>query len=337
MGEGGACIANVTALRPAVTVLLLCYRDAAYIRAALAGAFAQTVPCEIIVSNDSSDDGTYEIAREVAAAYRGIHDVSVRRTARNLGVAAHFNDAMALARGDIVVMMAGDDIAYPERVATILRAFEEAPEAMVLGSDFDCIDADGQRIDIRFRRRPERYELDYYVRIGRLIGLLGATLAFRREVYDRFGPLLGPIEDNALSLRGALLGQSLCLRQPLLQYRRHPGSVSGCVFARDEAPEVAVRRRYERTVRFYRGTADDLEHCMGQMPELRGRALRDARNVLAMYRIEADAREAILQERRRHWLGPVLRGLLQPGLRRKSAERALKLLLPRRWFGLHHA
>jgi hypothetical protein len=56
-----------------------------------------------------------------------------------------------------------------------------------------------------------------------------------------------------------------------------------------------------------------------------------------MYRIEADAREAILKHKRRHWLRPVLRGLFQPGLRRKSAERALKLLLPRSWFGLHHA
>lgn len=337
MGEGAVSSTPTAAARPAVSVLLLCYRDAAYIRAALAGAFAQTVPCQIVVSNDCSDDGTYEIARDIVAEYHGIHEVSVRCTPRNLGVAAHLNDAMALVRGEVVVMMAGDDIAYPERVATILRAFEDVPEAMVLGSDFDGIDADGQPMNIGFRRRPERYELDYYVRIGRLIGLLGATLAFRREVYDRFGPLRGPIEDNALSLRGALLGQSLCLRQPLLQYRRHRGSVSGCVYARHEARDVAVRRRYERTMLFYRGTADDLEHCLRQMPELRGAPLRQARNILAMYRIEADAREAILQRTRRHWLRPVLRGLLQPGLRRKSAERALKLFLPRRWFGLSPA
>jgi uncharacterized membrane protein len=145
----------------------------------------------------------------------------------------------------------------------------------------------------------------------------------------------------ALLRRVRLLGESFAvlavgfatLAVPLAFSAR----VSGCVFARDEAPEVAVRRRYERTVQFYRGTADDLEHCLRQMPELRGRPLRDARNVLAMYRIEADAREAILKHKRRHWLGPVLRGLLQPGLRRKSAERALKLLLPRSWFGLHQA
>jgi len=50
-------------------------------------------------------------------------------------------------------------------------------------------------------------------------------------------------------------------------------------------------------------------------------------------RIEADMREAILDKPRHQWLGPLWRGLRHPGLRRKSAERALKLLLPRRWFG----
>ncbi|MGH8081965.1 MAG: glycosyltransferase, partial [Lysobacter sp.] len=245
-------LALVPEPQPRVSVLLLCFRDADYIRAALDSALAQTVPCEIIVSNDCSDDATFELAVDIVAAYEGPHRVSVRRTERNLGVSAHFNDAMQLARGEIIVMMAGDDIAYPERVATIVRAFDEAPAAMVLGSDFDGIGTHGEPIKISFRRRPERYDIDYYVRIGRLIGLLGATMAFRRCVYDRFGPLVGPIEDNALSLRGALLGQSLCLRQPLIQYRRHPGSVSGTVFARDEPPAVATRRRYERTVQFYR-------------------------------------------------------------------------------------
>lgn len=320
--------------RPRVSILLLCFRDADYIRAALDSAFAQTVPCEIIVSNDCSGDGTYEIAEAMVAAYRGPHWVHIRKTERNLGVSGHFNDVMPLARGEIVVMMAGDDIAYPERVATIVRAFDEHPQAKVLGSDFDGIGSQGEPIQVSFRRRPERYEFEYYVRIGRLIGLLGATMAFRREVFDRFGPLLGPIEDNALSLRGALLGQSLNLRQPLIKYRRHPGSVSGTVFARDEPAALATRRRYERTVQFYRGTADDLEACLRKMPELPRSKRRLAEQVLAMYRIEADAREAILLHPRWRWFGPTLRGLVQRGLRRKSAERALKLLLPRAWFGL---
>lgn len=317
------------------SILLLCYRDAPYIRAALESALAQTVPCEIIVSNDCSDDGTYELAQEMVANYRGPHRVSVRRNEHNLGVAAHVNATVPLTHGDIVVMMAGDDISYPHRVATILQAFRRRPHAMVLGSDFDGIDEDGRPREVSFRQRPEVFGLDYYVSIGRLIGLLGAAMAFRREVFERFGALLGPIEDNALSLRGALLGECLNLRQPLLQYRQHANSVSAGVFARHEPPMLRMQRRYERTIRFYRGTADDLEHCLAQMPELPPRRRGLARDILSMYRIEADAREALLHKARRHWLKPIGRGLLHLGLRRKSAERALKLFVPRRWFGLY--
>ena len=320
---------------PSASIVLLCYRDAPYIRAALESALAQTVPCEIIVSNDCSDDGTFELAQELVANYRGPHRVIVRRNAQNLGVAGHVNAVVPLTHGDVIVMMAGDDMSRPHRVAAILDAFARRPSAMVLGSDFDGIDQAGKPCEVSFRQRPEAFGMDYFVRIGRLIGLLGATMAVRRDVFERFGPILGPIEDNALSLRGALLGECINLRERLVQYRQHPGSVSAGVFARQEPPRLRVQRRYERSINVYRGTADDLEQCLARMPGLPPRTQSLARSVVAMYRIEADAREALLHKARRHWLKPIGRGLLQLGLRRRSAERALKLLVPRRWLGLH--
>ncbi|HJU40501.1 MAG TPA: hypothetical protein VJ724_13060, partial [Tahibacter sp.] len=91
--------------------------------------------------------------------------------------------------------------------------------------------------------------------------------------------------------------------------------------------------RYERTVRMYRDTADDLARCIARV-DLPGERRAQALAIVEMYRIEADAREAILDKPRRDWLGPIWRGLRHPGLRRKSAERALKLFIPKRWFGL---
>jgi glycosyltransferase involved in cell wall biosynthesis len=325
---------NGGAAGPAVTILLLCYKDERFIREALSSAFAQTVPCEIIVSNDCSGDRTFEIAQEMVAQYRGPHRVRVRCNAHNLGVAGHVNATMPLASGDIIVMMAGDDIAYPHRVAETLKAFAYDPGVMVLGSDFDAIDEHGRPHALRFGSRPTLFGLGAYVRAGRLIGLLGATIAFRREVFDRFGPIVGPIEDNALSLRGALLGTCLQLPQKLVRYRQHAGSVSAGVFARNESPEIAKRLRYERTIAFYRGTANDLEQCAAKLPGLSGDARGYVRDILAMYRIEADSREALLDRPRAYWLRPILRGLMQRGARRKSAERALKLVVPRRWIGL---
>jgi glycosyltransferase involved in cell wall biosynthesis len=316
-----------------VSILLLCFRDAPFIEAAVRGALAQTVPCEILISNDASDDGTFERACELVADYTGPHAVRVRRNERNLGVAAHVSETVPLVSGEIIVMMAGDDVSLPHRVERVLQAFDANPGVSALASGFDAIDANDRPVDVHMPVRRERFGLDYFVTSGRLIGLLGATLAFRRAVFDRFGPILGPIEDNALSLRAALLGDCLNVREPLVRYRQHSGSVSAGVFAKAEPKSVARRRRYERTIRFYRGTADDLEHCLAVMPELPPAKQRDAQDIIAMYRIEADAREAMLDAPRREWIAPILRGLRQRGLRRKSAERALKLLLPLRWAG----
>ncbi|MFC0679524.1 glycosyltransferase [Lysobacter korlensis] len=320
--------------RHRASILLLSWRDAAFIEEAVRGALAQTVACEIVVSNDASGDATHERASALLAGYEGPHSVKVRCNERNLGVAAHVSATVPLTRGEIIVMMAGDDVSVPHRVERVLQAFDANPGVMALASQFDAIDAEGRPVELHLPFRRERFGLDYFVSSGRLMGLLGATLAFRREVFDRFGPIRGPIEDNALSLRAALLGDCLKLREPLVRYRQHSGSVSADVFAKSGSKDDAKRRRYQRTIDFYRGTADDLEHCLAQLPDLPETRRRLARDILAMYRIEADARAAMLDAPRMAWIGPILRGLGQRGLRRKSAERALKLLLPRRFVGV---
>lgn len=318
----------------AASIVMMSWRDERFIDAALAGAVAQTVPCEIIVSNDASDDATHTKAEAFAAAYRGPHRILVRRNAHNLGVAGHTNAVLPLASAPVIVMMAGDDVSEPGRVARLLAVFDAEPEVMAIGSGFTAIDAEDRPLRLRMRGLPARFGIEHFVDAGRLIGLLGASLALRREIFHAFGPLRGPIEDNALSLRAALLGRCAWLDEPLLRYRQHAGSVSAGVFARAEDKAVAKRRRYERTIAFYRGTADDLEACLASGRALPAATRRAAADVIAMYRIEADAREAMLSPARRDWLEPVLRGLGQRGLRRKSFERACKLLLPRRWIGL---
>jgi glycosyltransferase involved in cell wall biosynthesis len=318
----------------AVSVLLIAYRAADTIVAAIDAALAQTEPCEIIVSDDGSPDDTFAIAQRHLTGYAGPHRVVVRQSARNLGVSAHLSELFALAQGRLFVIMAGDDLSRPQRVAATRAAFDARPDVYALGSIVDEIDMDGAPLRRGVRHMPAEFGLEYFVRAGKLVTLLGACLAIRREVFDRFGPLRASAEDNILTLRAALLGRGLCLDEPLIDYRQNPDSLGNWIFARrDDTPE-RFRRRYERTVRMYRDVADDIEAAMVRVPELSAERRQLAERVVRIYRIEADARSAILDRPRREWLAPIWRGLREPGLRRKSAERALKLLLPRRWFGL---
>lgn len=318
---------------PAITILVLAYKAEDTIVEAINGALAQTLPCEIIISDDASPDQTFSIALAHCADYSGCHQIILRRNEVNQGVTAHLNTLLGLAKGDIVMFMAGDDISYPHRALAMLKAFEQNPDVFVMGSACDEIDMAGQPLRYAVRALPERFNLQYFAEVGKMATLLGAAMAFRRELFDFFGPLRGSVEDNVLTLRGAMLGGGLCIPEALIQYRQNPNSLGNWLFARGDKSAEAFRRRYERTCAMYVAIADDLENCLRQIT-LPPEQVETSRVIINIYRLEAEARLAILNKPRSQWCGPIWRGLKQRGLRRKSLERAIKLFLPKSWFGL---
>ncbi|MFD0740257.1 glycosyltransferase family 2 protein [Lysobacter koreensis] len=318
---------------PRVTVLLLTYNTAELVEAAIAGALAQTVPCRILVSDDASPDGTGERIERALAGYDGPHEVRVFRNPANLGLGAHLSARMTDACGEIVVLMAGDDVSYPDRAARMLEVFDADPAVMVAGGGYDRVDDDGHDLGLSHARVPARFDIHHFANAGRFTTLLGASMAFRREVFERFGPLRAVVEDNALTMRAMLLGTGVQLPAPLIRYRISSSSLSGWVFAKGDRSSEAFVRRYRRMIRMYRDVADDLDHALTRVDGLPADRVRAGRQLAGMYRLEAEQREVILDRPRREWIAPLWRGLARPGLRRKSLERAAKLLLPRAWFG----
>ena len=158
-------------------------------------------------------------------------------------------------------------------------------------------------------------------------------MAIRRELLTTLPPLEGKVEDNMLSLRAALLGECRCLPEALLRYRRHGNSLNDWMFDRSGRDYPTYERRNRRVLAMYRDIAADQERCVAARPELPVARRQLASKLARMYRLEADMREAVLDRPRRQWLGLLWQGLRHPGLYRKSAERGLKLFLPRRWFG----
>ena len=320
--------------KPRICILMFAYNAADTIIAALDGALSQTIACEILVSDDASPDDTFAIASQHAASYSGKHKLSVRRNAVNLGLTRHFNTVLALTDADLIVFMAGDDISYPQRVAEIVQAFQNHPEAYVVGSGWDEVDMQDRLIRRRGRNLPSVFSLHYIARAGRFATVIGATMAIRREVFTTFGPVQGAVEDNVMTLRGALLGGGICLDDALVRYRQNPNSLSQWLFARGDTSAEAFRNRYQRTSAMYLAIAADLEQCLQVLPEVAPAVRHDAEQIIKIYRLEAEARTAILDKPRLQWLSPICRGLLQPGMRRKSLARSLKLFLPKRVFGL---
>lgn len=212
--------------RPSVSFLVVAYNQERFVRAACEAALAQDYsPLEIVFSDDHSPDRTFEIMCEVAAAYKGPHRVITNRNPRNLGLIEHINAIHRIATGDLIVGSAGDDISLPNRTTEIVRTYRAAAQKPYsIHSSVTKIDATNK--DLGPWQPPLRHSpADAAEVIGDLALVIGASHAWCRDTFERFGPIRhrGAYEDLVLVTRSLLLGPVAYIDQPLVRYRVEGG------------------------------------------------------------------------------------------------------------------
>lgn len=220
--------------RPLVTFALFAYNQEDYIREAVEGAFSQTYePLEIILSDDCSTDRTFEIMQEMAAAYEGPHEVRVRRNEVNLGVVQHVYLRCTEARGEIIIVAAGDDISLPERAVHHVPLYLD-PYVYGVSTSFELIDAHGRTLD-KWRRAPisetKKKSSPYFKHCnGEYTVIQGSTASYRKKLFSQFDVPQGrPLfsEDNLLNFCIYASGNRVAfLDMPLVRYRSHPNALS---------------------------------------------------------------------------------------------------------------
>lgn len=212
-----------------VTAILLSHNCADFIEEALQSVLQQECePMEIIVSDDASEDGTFELLQRTLENYTGLHRVLLRRRETNTGSkSAHLNDVFPLASGQIIVSFDGDDVSEPFRVRAILDAFRQDAAITAVYSNYAIMDERGRPEGTgRVPRAPaEMNSGRWFARVDAYAA--GATLAVRRDVIEVFGPLNPEIhEDVVLPFRASLLGEVRFIDEDLVRYRRWRGSLT---------------------------------------------------------------------------------------------------------------
>lgn len=215
---------------PLVTFVLLAYNQEEYISAAVYSALSQDYQnLEIILSDDCSSDSTFEIMSAVAAEYSGDHVVKVLRNPENLGLVGHFNEALGRSSGEIIVLAAGDDISLPERVSESVNIMLRFPGAAVVAFSDIVMDSRGALVKKPKKEKPMKVLTlsDFLGRRGP--SLSGASKAFRRDVFLRFGCIGDqcPTEDSTMTLRSLMLGYGIRSGKSLIKYRVHDKNLSG--------------------------------------------------------------------------------------------------------------
>jgi len=214
--------------RPLISFMLFAYNQENYVRRAVEAAMAQTYsPLEIILSDDTSSDRTFDLMQQMTAEYRGPHQIRLNRNPFNLGIGGHVNRLMELARGELIVVAAGDDISLPNRVERCWQAYRDSGgTAMSIYSSLILIDENERQQGTVLRPLPAGIN-ELACRLAD-IGVCGCSHCWHRSVFDIFGPMIQETvyEDKAIPFRSILLGRILYLDEPLVLYRRHTGNIS---------------------------------------------------------------------------------------------------------------
>lgn len=126
--------------RPFVSVVVPCYNYGRYLATAVTSALDQDrVDVEVIIVDDASSDGSAAIALQLAE-----HDSRVRviEHESNQGHICTFNDGLAEAKGDYVVLLSADDALAPGALARATALMEHRSDVvLVYGYAADFNDA----------------------------------------------------------------------------------------------------------------------------------------------------------------------------------------------------
>jgi CDP-glycerol glycerophosphotransferase len=132
---------------PAVSVVVIVYNDAARLPTAVRSVLDQTLrDVEIVIVDDRSTDGSYEVAREMAAGDPG-RIRAFRLPENSGGCGAPRNRGIEEARGEYVLFLDSDDVLERNACRNFLEAAESTGADLVSGL---CV-----RVHVDSRTRKE--------------------------------------------------------------------------------------------------------------------------------------------------------------------------------------
>jgi len=210
---------------PLISVVMPVYNAASYLESAINSIQKQTgVNWELIIIDDASTDGSYNLAKKFAVSNNKIR---VFKNKQNLGVATTANKAIKKAKGQYIARMDADDIALPSRLQKQIAYLLKNPRAVAVGAQCHVINKKGKKIGKKVfpvsTAQIKRMMFRFYP-LQQPTLMVNTKLLPKNFVWYQEG--LTAAEEHELLYKFLEIGDVVNLPDFLLEYRVHTNSAT---------------------------------------------------------------------------------------------------------------
>jgi FkbM family methyltransferase len=231
-----------SAIPDLVSVIIPTYNAVEFVERCVRSVWEQELEksqVEILVCDDGSSDGTYELALTLQSRSPWPMQVLTHPNRVNKGVSATRNLGMRHARGAYIALLDADDSWLPHKLAVQLEYLRLHPEVHCVCSlgfnrdlngnltqGWNCSTIAG---DHRNSKPPNDYRAPYtFDQLLRGAPVVNSTLLVRREAMEAAGGypeiMAHQVEDWLLIAKLSLQAPISLIEQELINYTLHPGS-----------------------------------------------------------------------------------------------------------------
>lgn len=234
---------------PKVSIIIPAYNAMAYLPETLQSALDQTfTDFEVLIINDGSSDQILEWADQ-------IQDPRVRLiTQENQGLSGARNTGIWRSQGEYLAFLDADDIWEATKLEKQVACLDRNPSVGLVSSWVKCVDEKGKWIESPQTPKSQGDELKRDLFISNIV-LCGSTPLVRCCCFEKVGffdRTLRSIEDWDMWLRLAPHYQFYVIQEPLVQYRKHPGSMSKNIRVMVESANQVMVRAFQSAPPEYR-------------------------------------------------------------------------------------
>ena len=203
------------------SVVFLTYNQEAFVQEAFQSLLDQDCEdLEIVISDDASTDGTWDILQKMVKTYEGGKRLLLNRNQVNLGVVGNYLKAFEFSSGEVIFTAAGDDVSLRNRCSACMAhwvALEKKPD--LIAADGYDMTLEGQILGIKKTDDLQGWSLLHWARARPYI--YGASHMMTRRLIgvSPLDPQLA-YEDQCFVFRAMLMGGAARLSMPLVKHRR---------------------------------------------------------------------------------------------------------------------